>query len=106
MLFGIFHLMHGSGPGDGDAVTLYEKRYPNLTFVISDLGYYGTDLPNLSSDPFAAWPIPSLAKAGSSKLGALGLSSFLPSPIGTDKNCNVNVGTSETHTLSPEKFAE
>ncbi|HEV2711016.1 MAG TPA: hypothetical protein VGU67_12435 [Edaphobacter sp.] len=89
MLFGIFHLMHGSGPGDGDAVTLYEKRYPNLTFVISDLGYYGTDLPSLSDSPFSTWPIPSLAKAGGSRLGALYLSDFFPSPIGTDKNCNV-----------------
>jgi hypothetical protein len=89
MLFGIFHLMHDSGPGDGDAVTLYEKHYPNLTFVISDLGYYGTDLPGLSSGPFATWPIPSLAKAGGTRLGSLGLDDFLPSPIGTDKDCNV-----------------
>jgi hypothetical protein len=88
MLFGIFHLMHGSGPGDGDAVTLYEKRYPNRTFVISDLGYYGTGLPSLSG-PFATWPIPSLAKARGSRLGALNLSDFFPSPVGTDKDCNV-----------------
>ena len=89
MLFGIFHLMHGVGPGDGDAVTLYEKHYPNRTFVISDLGSYDSDLPNLSSGPFATWPIPSLAKAGGTRLGALGLNDFLPSPIGTDKDCNV-----------------
>jgi len=76
MLFGIFHLMHGSGPGDGDAVTLYEKSYPNLTFVISDLGYYGTDLPSLSSGSFASWPIPSLVKARGSRLGTLSLSDF------------------------------
>src|SRR6266849_1574966 len=35
MLFGTFHLMHGVG---GSAVSIYEKDYPNLTFIISDLG--------------------------------------------------------------------
>lgn len=39
MLFGIFHLLHGSGPDAGDAVTIYERHYPGRTFVISDLGY-------------------------------------------------------------------
>jgi hypothetical protein len=42
MLFGVFHLLHGGGPGQGDAVTRYERHYPGRTFVISDLGYYGT----------------------------------------------------------------
>src|SRR5882672_9742357 len=45
MLFGTFHLMHGVG---GSAVSLYEKDYPNVTLVISDLGYFDTDLPLLS----------------------------------------------------------
>src|SRR5437016_7250183 len=35
MLFGTFHLMHEI---DDTAVSTYEKDYPNLTFVISDLG--------------------------------------------------------------------
>jgi len=28
MLFGIFHLLHGGGPAEGDAVTRYERHYP------------------------------------------------------------------------------
>lgn len=34
--FGTFHLMHI--PGAKNAVSIYEKDYPNRTFVISDLG--------------------------------------------------------------------
>jgi hypothetical protein len=34
MLFGTFHLMHRVGDS---AVSIYEKDYPNVTFVISDL---------------------------------------------------------------------
>jgi hypothetical protein len=41
------------------------KDYPNLTFVISELGFFDTDLPALSSCPFATWPIPSLTRAKS-----------------------------------------
>src|SRR3984885_10182212 len=36
MLFGIYHLMHestGGGPQDRNAVQIYEKEYPNRTFV-------------------------------------------------------------------------
>jgi len=57
MLFGTFHLFHGVG---GSAVSIYEKDYPNLTFVISELGVFDTDLPTLSSSRLAPWPIPSL----------------------------------------------
>ena len=57
MLFGTFHIMHGTG---GSAVSLYEKDYPNLTFVITELGIFDTDLPTLSSSRLATWPIPSL----------------------------------------------
>jgi len=45
MLFGTFHLMHNVG---GSAVSLYEKDYPNVTLVISELGIFDTDLPTLS----------------------------------------------------------
>ena len=45
MLFGTFHLMHGT---PGSAVSLYEKDCPNLTFVISELGIFDTDLPSSS----------------------------------------------------------
>ena len=39
MLFGTFHLMHGQTI---TAVSTCEKEYPDLTFVISDLGNYDT----------------------------------------------------------------
>jgi hypothetical protein len=32
--------MHGAG---GSAMSIYEKGYPNLTFVISNLGIFDTD---------------------------------------------------------------
>ncbi len=90
MLFGTFHLMHLSGIGPGSAVSLYEKDYPNLTFVISDLGTFDTHLPALSSSPFAAWPVPALTRAKGTWLGALDLASFFPAPITFDKDCNVH----------------
>ena len=75
MLFGTFHLFHGVG---GSAVSIYEKDYPNLTFVISELGVFDTDLPTLSSSRLATWPIPSLALAKGTWLGALDLGHFIP----------------------------
>jgi hypothetical protein len=53
MLFGTFHLFHTS---PGSAVAAYEKDYPGLTFVISDLDTFDIELP-------ASWPIPSLVSA-------------------------------------------
>ena len=61
MLFGTFHLMHGQ---QMNAVSTYEKKYPHVTFVISDLGIYDTS-------GFAAWPNPSLATIKGTWLGAL-----------------------------------
>jgi hypothetical protein len=87
MLFGTMHLMHGTR----SAVSLYEKDYPNLTFVISEFGIFDTDLPNLSSSRLAKWAIPSLALAKSTWLGALDLSHFFPAPLWMDeKNCKVH----------------
>jgi hypothetical protein len=71
MLFGTFHVMHGTG---GNAVSIYEKDYPNLTFVISDFGVL--DDPLLSNSIFTAWPIPSVVRAKGTWLGALGLTHF------------------------------
>jgi hypothetical protein len=90
MLFGVFHLLHGGGPGQGDAVTRYERHYPGVTFVISDLGYYGTgDEPPVDVNvPGGVWP--SLLRTKNSGLGSLGLDSFLPSPLTTDQDCNVS----------------
>lgn len=89
MLFGIFHLLHGSGPGQGNAVTIYERHYPGRTFVISILGYYGAENRNSATVPFTRWSSPSLVKTKNSQLGSLGLNAFLPTPITTDGDCNV-----------------
>jgi len=90
MLFGVFHLLHGGGPGQGDAVTRYERHYPGKTFVISDFGYYGTSDESLGDAiaPGGVWP--SLSRTKNSRLGLLGLDSFLQSPITTDQDCNVS----------------
>lgn len=88
MLFGIFHLLHASGPDEGDAVTLYEKRYPQSTFVISGLGYFGTDIKDEAVISFSKWPNPYLISSGTT-LGSLKLDSFLPTPISTDDHCDV-----------------
>jgi len=90
MLFGNFHLMHGAGVGAGNAVTIYEKDYPNRTFIISDLGNFDTGLPTLSSSSFASWPVPSLARAKGTWVGALGLGHFYPATVWTDNDCNVH----------------
>jgi hypothetical protein len=90
MLFGVFHLLHGGGPGEGDAVTRYERHYPGRTFiVISDPGYYGTsDAPLLNANaPGGVWP--SLTMTKNSKLGSLSLDTFMDSPLTTDQDCNV-----------------
>lgn len=87
MLMGAFHLVHGTG---ASAVSLYERRYPNVTLVISGLGTFDTNLPDLSSSAFAAWPIPALARVRGTWLGKLGLDKFLPPPTLIDQDCNVH----------------
>jgi hypothetical protein len=87
MLFGTFHLMHGTR----SAVAIYEKDYPNVTLIISELGNFDTDLPALSSSRFVTWPVPSLARAKGTWLGALDLGHFLP--LGSridDRDCTVH----------------
>lgn len=86
MLFGTMHLMHGTG----SAVSRYEKDYPNLTFVISEFGVFDTDLPSLSSSRLATWPIPSLALAKGTWLGALSLDHFIPPGTRIDQDCNAH----------------
>jgi hypothetical protein len=85
MLFGTFHLMHAMS-----AVSIFEKDHPNVTFVVSDLGIFDTELSTLSASPFASWPIPSLARTKGTWLGALDLTHFLPAPFRSDKDCNVH----------------
>jgi hypothetical protein len=86
MLFGTMHLMHGTR----SAVSRYEKHYPNLTFVISEFGVFDTDLPSLSSSRLATWPVPSLALARGTWLGALYLDHFIPPGTRIDQDCNVH----------------
>jgi hypothetical protein len=88
MLFGQFHLMHGISDS---AVAAYEKDYPNLTFVISDLGVYDTNRPAASISPFAKWPNPSIAITKGTWLGALLLSDIFPPGIWFDPECNVQI---------------
>jgi hypothetical protein len=89
MLFGTFHLMHGASHF---AVAAYEKDYPNLTFVISDLVFFNPDPAAPSQNPFSAWPFPTLALAKGTWLGALDISHFFPPLIMVDKDCNVRNG--------------
>ena len=89
MLFGVFHLLHGGGPGQGDAVTRYERHYPGRTFVITDLGSYGSGDGSLAGVNASGGIRPSLLRTKNSRLGSLGLDSFFQSPITTDQDCNV-----------------
>ncbi len=66
------------------------KDYPHLTFVISDLSFFDTKSPALSRAPFASWPVPSIALAQGTWLGALDLDHFFPPPIFVDEHCNVH----------------
>jgi hypothetical protein len=88
MLFGTFHLLHGV---DDSAVSTYEKRYPHLTFVISDLGIYDMNRTAAPISPFALWPNPSLALTKGTWLGALMLRDIFPPPIMIDRDCKVHV---------------
>ena len=89
MLFGYAHLIHGGGPGEGDAVTRYERRFPGKTFVIGE--FWDDDVGNEPlaslSAPGGIWP--SLIRTKGSKFGKLPLDAFIESPITTDKDCNV-----------------
>lgn len=88
MLFGTFHLMHGI---DDSAVSIYEKDYPHLTFVISHLGIYDTNRAVASISPFASWPNPSIALTKGTWLGALLLSDVFQPGIMIDPDCKVQV---------------
>lgn len=89
MLFGTAHLIHGGGPGEGDAVTRYERRYPGRTFVVSEFWNYEVSNQPLESLSARGGVWPSLLKTKNSMLGSLSLDAFLESPITTDKDCNV-----------------
>lgn len=83
MLMGTFHVLHLHGAPAG-----FQKDYPNSTFVIAELGEFGTKLSSLSQNPFAAWPDPSVAIVKGTWLGALDLTHFYPPPDFVDQDCN------------------
>jgi hypothetical protein len=85
MLCGTFHLIHLNDVR-ASAVSMYEKDYPNVTFVISEL--IAAD--EKASAAFASWPSPSLALAQGTWVGALDLGHFLPPPTRIDQDCNVH----------------
>lgn len=88
MLFGIVHLMHNvEVPAPGTpAVTLYEKEYPNVTFVINNLAD-DMNLPASDRNRFDAWRVPSIATAKGTWLGAMDLEHVFPVPFSLDPDC-------------------
>jgi hypothetical protein len=84
MLFGTFHLVHGAP----DAVSIYEKDYPNVTFIIADSGYFNTDSTASSENLFIGWQPPLLAKIKNTWIADLGLDRFFPPPMMIDQDCN------------------
>ncbi len=87
MLFGEFHIMHGINIPSGEAVTIYEKDYPNVTFVTDDLSG-DSNLSEAIQKRFATWPVPSLALAKGTWLGTVKLGEFDLLPFRLDQNCN------------------
>ena len=111
MLFGIYHLMHESADGgsqDRDAVQIYEKDYPNRTFVIGDLEtLVDADSPSVLSSPFANWQIPSLVILKGTWLGALPLAQFSSEPaIKIDNNCTASIFYPDGPATPMEKFVD
>jgi hypothetical protein len=94
MLFGTFHLFHGQAESgiSRNAVSIYEKDYPNVTFVISDIIMFNADSLVLTGSPFAAWPTPSIARAKDTWMGALDLGHFSPPLIMIDQDCKIQNG--------------
>jgi hypothetical protein len=90
MVFGIFHLFHGGGVGTGNAVAIYEKDYPDRTFIIGNLENFDLKSPADSRNRFAQWPFPSLVKAKGTTLGALDITHFYAPSIWADDDCNVH----------------
>jgi len=88
MLFGKFHLFHNAD----SAVSRYEKTYPNVTFVISDLGIYDANRKPGSNSAFVSWPNPSLIAAKGTWLGTLTLSDINTPHIMISADCKVTLG--------------
>lgn len=86
MLFGSFHTFHRV---EASAVSMYERDYPGVTFVIFDLSI-PVSLPG-TAKPFVNWPVPSLVPTKGNWLGTLDLSHFISPPVLVDEvNCEVH----------------
>lgn len=75
MLFGSNHLRHGGG-----AAGIYERDYPNATFVIVDHRGFAMENDELER-PMGFWPVPSLTPMKGTWLGDLD-SSYFSQPAG------------------------
>jgi hypothetical protein len=86
MLFGTFHLFH-MNEVRASSVSIFEKDYPNVTFVISEVIAADAEV----SAAFANLPSPSLARTKGTRLGALDLGHFLPlAPHIDERDCSVH----------------
>lgn len=81
MLFGVFHLFHGM---KDSAVGIYEKNFPGVTYVISDHGGFGRNVPSAEKynreleKRLASWTVPSLVDLKGSWLAGLDFAYFWP----------------------------
>jgi hypothetical protein len=92
MLFGTFHLFHGVR----NAVSSYEKDYPNVTFIIEEVWYFSANSATSPQNPFTKWQPQSLAKIKNTWIANVGLDSFAPPPVMIDKNCKATSGFPES----------
>lgn len=95
MLFGTFHLFHGMG---GTAVEIYEKEFPNVTYIIAEHNGFGRGVPSAEKyndeleKRLASWPVPSLVTIKGTWLADMDFAYFFtPILIGTP-NGEVHAG--------------
>jgi hypothetical protein len=86
MLFGTLHLFHNV---DHSAVSIYEKKYSHVTYVVSDLALFDAK-DQKHENRFGEWPVPSLASVGGTWTGALDLDYLFIPPTMIDKDCNIH----------------
>lgn len=98
MLFGIFHLFHGA---QYSAVEIYEKEYPNVTYIIAEHNGFGRGVPSAEKyngeleKRLASWPVPSLVTIKGTWLADMDFAYFFrPLLIGNPKG-EVHVGFPE-----------
>jgi hypothetical protein len=72
LLFGLRHLVHGNV---GNAVQMYEKDYPGVTYVVAYHRRFEQDNDQLEAR-MASWPVPSLVPFHGTWLGDLDASYF------------------------------